>query len=312
MTTTLLAVDDSRTMRRVLEITFSGEDEFRTILAQNAGEALEKLRGERPNVVLVDANLGEESGYTLCEQIKKQAPDVAVVVLSSKQQPYDRTRGSAAGADDFIDKPFDTQQLIEKVGAVLQSKKVGQPVQPAPAARSQQADRPRPAAPPYGATLPGVARPAVQDSSAAAIRPVVSVAGTGPIAASSPKPAPGSPPTPMAAPGRPAVIPASSFGGEPRAPVPSPSTRTAAKEPPPPPAAPATLAPEAPKPAAAAGSDGAQAALVARLKELGLSKDQVEGVLVLSREVIEQVVWEVVPVLAETMIEEEIRRLTSE
>ncbi|MCE7893490.1 MAG: response regulator, partial [Sorangiineae bacterium PRO1] len=49
-----------------------------------------------------------------------------------------------------------------------------------------------------------------------------------------------------------------------------------------------------------------------RLSGLGLSKEQVDGVLALSREVVEQVVWEVVPTLAETMIKEEIRRLTAE
>jgi len=49
-----------------------------------------------------------------------------------------------------------------------------------------------------------------------------------------------------------------------------------------------------------------------KLAALGLTKDQVEGVLALSREVVERVVWEVVPVLAETMIKEEIQRLTAE
>ena len=49
-----------------------------------------------------------------------------------------------------------------------------------------------------------------------------------------------------------------------------------------------------------------------KLAALGLTKDQMEGVLALSREVVERVVWEVVPVLAETMIKEEIQRLTAE
>ncbi|HKQ67730.1 MAG TPA: response regulator, partial [Polyangiaceae bacterium] len=60
---------------------------------------------------------------------------------------------------------------------------------------------------------------------------------------------------------------------------------------------------------AAATSNGP---LAAKLANLGLSEAQVTGVLALSREVVEKVVWEVVPVLAETMIKEEIRRLTSE
>ncbi|HEY1535744.1 MAG TPA: response regulator, partial [Polyangiaceae bacterium] len=103
-------------MRRVLEITFAGED-FRTVLCESADEAMGKL-GEHPQVALVDAGLDNSAGYELCQRIKAAAPNIAVVMLSSKQQPYDRARGSAAGADDFVDKPFDTQQLLEKVTTI--------------------------------------------------------------------------------------------------------------------------------------------------------------------------------------------------
>jgi hypothetical protein len=62
-------------------------------------------------------------------------------------------------------------------------------------------------------------------------------------------------------------------------------------------------------PAAALAGDGAFAD---KLSGLGLTREQIQGVLSLSREVVEQVVWEVVPVLAETLIKEEIKRLTSD
>jgi len=76
---------------------------------------------------------------------------------------------------------------------------------------------------------------------------------------------------------------------------------------PPKPAAPATIAAAV----AAAGAAAGNGALSGKLEALGLTPAQVESVLSLSREVVEQVVWEVVPVLAETLIKEEIRRLTS-
>ena len=98
MTTTLLAIDDSKTIRRVLEITFAGEN-YRTVLADSADDAMNKLRSERPSVALVDASLGSSSGYDLCQQIKREAPGVTVIVLSSKQAPYDRARGSSARVD---------------------------------------------------------------------------------------------------------------------------------------------------------------------------------------------------------------------
>src|SRR5688572_10351304 len=118
VTATLLCVDDSKTMRKVLEITFAGEN-YRTVLAESSEDALGKLRSEKPAVALVDANLGAQSGYDLCQQIKREAPQVGVIILASKQQPFDKARGATVGSDDFIDKPFDTQQLIDKVAAVL-------------------------------------------------------------------------------------------------------------------------------------------------------------------------------------------------
>ena len=72
MAKTLLAVDDSVTMRKVLEITFSGED-FRVITADTSQSALGKL-AEGPNVFVVDTVLGGEDGYQLAKELRKRAP----------------------------------------------------------------------------------------------------------------------------------------------------------------------------------------------------------------------------------------------
>ena len=262
MTTTLLAVDDSKTMRKVLEITFAGED-FRTVLCENADEALGKL-GENPQVALVDAGLDNSAGYDLCQKIKAAAPNIAVVMLSSKQQPYDRAKGSAVGADDFVDKPFDTQQLLEKVTTIAR-RAASAPVMvvaPAPVvmpsaagtSRLPEVGRPRVQTLAYGSTptpnipaspAPPPARPIMASAPAVEVK-------SSPVAALIPAPAPVPVPTDVAA------LPAN-FAG--------------------------------------------------KLGGLGLSSAQVEAVLSLSREVVEQVVWEVVPALAETIIKEELKRL---
>jgi CheY-like chemotaxis protein len=259
VTTTLLAVDDSKTMRRVLEITFAGED-FRTVLCESADEALGKL-GENPQVALVDAGLDNLAGYELCQKIKAAAPNIAVVMLSSKQQPYDRARGSAAGADDFVDKPFDTQQLLEKVTTIAR----------------RAASAPAMAVAPAPVVMPSAAKP----SSPEVGRPRVQTLAYG------------STPTPN--------IPAS--------PAPPPVARPVMASAPVVELAPLPV-PVLAKPVA---TDTAAAALPAdfagKLGGLGLSSAQVEAVLSLSREVVEQVVWEVVPTLAETIIKEELRRL---
>jgi CheY-like chemotaxis protein len=279
LTTTLLAVDDSKTMRKVLEITFSGED-FRLLLCASAQEALGKL-SERPSVALIDAGLEGTSGYELCRQLKAAQPGLSVVVLSSKQQPYDRALGSQVGADDFADKPFDTQQLIDKVVGLLRK---------APAAGA-----PAPAPMPAAAPLHAARASTLQY-------------GSSPLAAASAAPAPiaAQPSASPVRPTTPGLAAGSAFGSRaPAAAAPAAEVRAA------PAAATASLAPAAsPKPPAVAATNGADFAQ--KLGGLGLTPQQVEGVLSLSREVIERVVWEVVPTLAETVIREEIQRLTKE
>lgn len=314
MTATLLAVDDSKTMRKVLEITFAGED-YKMVLANSPADAMAKLKAERPVIALVDALLGAGSGYDLCQQIKTEAPQVGVIVLSSKQHPYDRAKGGSVGADDFIDKPYDSQALIDKVAAL--SNKLA--AAPAPVAR-----------PVVAPAAAGSAKPAVPAAAtAAAVRTTMSfgapqgVSGTAPVK-----------PAPVAIPGgHPSALgarpePTSALGPRPVAPQPAaavPAVRPAPAAVAPAPvavapraAAPVAAAPVAAAPVAAPAAAVAPAAALidasmeSKLTALGLTKDQISGVLALSREVLEQVVWEVVPVLAETMIREEIKRVTAE
>ncbi|MBM4361735.1 MAG: response regulator, partial [Deltaproteobacteria bacterium] len=121
--TTVLAVDDSVTMRKVLEITFGG-DQYQAVVAATAGEALALLRSERPALLVTDHTLPDMTGYDLAREAKTASPATAVLVLSSKQSPYDKARGAASGVDDFMDKPFDTQKLLDKVAQVLAAPRV--------------------------------------------------------------------------------------------------------------------------------------------------------------------------------------------
>lgn len=292
MPTTVLAVDDSVTMRKVLEITF-GSDDFNTVLAADTQQAMQLLASARPAIAVIDHALGEASGYDLCRQIKSAAPQTRVIILSSKQHPFDRARGSSSGADDFMDKPFDTEKMLEKVRQVMaQAPKAaaGAPPPkpaaavhaPAPVPASATSQRPRPQTLAYGTPGPGQSLSA-QPPAPVAARPAAA-------------PAPQTPPAAPAA----------------QRPAPAVAKPVAA----PAPARPAPAAPAAPTPApiatAAAAATSGNGQLAGKLQSLGLTPDQVQAVLALSREVVEQVVWEVVPVLAETIIKEEIRRLTTD
>ncbi len=275
MPKTLLAVDDSVTMRKVVEMTFAGED-IRVVALSSADEALAHVRKEKPDVVLADASMEGTNGYDLCRKLKDEFQTIPVIILASpKQNPYDAAKGQAAGADASLDKPYDTAKAIELVKNVLAK---GKSIAPAPMA---------------AAVMPGV--PAAPKVPAVAAAPAA-------------KPAAVVAPSPAAKAATPATPPVSVRGAPAPAPVaaaPAPSPKVAEVQH-------GTLAelaqaPHAPAAAPAIGGD-----LSAKLQGLGLTAAQIEGVLALSREVVERVVWEVVPVLAETMVKEEIARLMKE
>lgn len=299
MAITLLAVDDSVTMRKVLEITFAGPD-FRVVTANSPDVALQKLKTDKPDLVISDITLEPKSGYELCKAIKQIAPGTPVLLLSSKQSQFDAAKGSQAQADDHMDKPFDTQQMIDKVKKLLQSR--GEMKQPQAAAASPgiTAPGPRPVMPATGpAAIPNTA-PAPAAGAPQRQKTLIYTPGGGPA----PGPAPGGAVRPTTA-----VAPTGKSGPIPTSPTPSaglPRQRPMDRP---------EMRPATPQTTTAAATAGVAAAQVngqmaAKLEGLGLTPAQVDAVLALSREVVERVVWEVVPVLAETIIREEIARLT--
>jgi CheY-like chemotaxis protein len=293
---TLLAVDDSATMRRVLEITFVGED-FTVHASADRGGLLAKL-GENPSAVVIDTTLEGDDGYAICKEVRSKLPRAAIVLMASRYTPYDQARGRDSGADDYVDKPFDTQQLIDKVKKAIgvRESSAGPAVAAAPPAP------PPPVAPPP-APQPMAAMPRLSDAQVSAPRPIYTPPAQPPQRSG----------TLMFAVDGPAAPPAYGAAPAPSPPAPQVQARPAFPSPQaaPPPAPPAKPAPPVAAPAPAAIAAGANG-LAPKLAQMGLTPAQIEGVLALSREVIEQVVWEVVPQLAETLIKEEIARLTKE
>jgi CheY-like chemotaxis protein len=314
---TLLAVDDSATMRKALEITF-GSDDFRVVTADTSAGALALLR-EEPSAAVIDTSLGSEDGYALARAVRSRDPRIALVGLSSRYNPYDAAKGRDAGFDDYADKPFDTQGLLDKVKKAIGAREGMKAAAPAPAVAAPPPQHaPAPAAP-FGSRAPAV--PAVSPSppvvSAKPQQPwatqrthTLTFEGGMPPAAAPPAPAAAFAPPMSHVPQR-AAAPAAPPG------LPIVTAQPAAAHAPAPPARPAPaaahLAPTAP-PAGAVETVAAAAngQLAGKLGALGLTPQQVDAVLALSREVVERVVWEVVPQLAETIIKEEITRLTKE
>ncbi|HEV2064416.1 MAG TPA: response regulator [Thermoanaerobaculia bacterium] len=116
----ILLADDSLTIQKVVELTFSDSD-FELVCVSNGQRALEKVREEQPDLILADVVMPEKNGYEVCEAIKGNPATarIPVVLLSGTFEPFDRDRAERIGADAIVSKPFDSQQLLAQVEALL-------------------------------------------------------------------------------------------------------------------------------------------------------------------------------------------------
>ena len=116
----ILLADDSITIQKVIELTFSDED-FEVVTVGNGRLAIERLPEARPDLVLCDIIMPEKDGYEVCDFIKK-TPSMAhipVLLLTGAFEPFDQDRANRVGCDGFLAKPFEPQTLIAKVKDLL-------------------------------------------------------------------------------------------------------------------------------------------------------------------------------------------------
>ncbi len=117
----LLLADDSKTIQKVVNLTFADQG-IEVLTANDGATALRMVAEFAPGLVLVDVNLPGLNGFEICEQIKQRAdsPTIPVILLVGSFEPFDENRASRAGADDFLTKPFQSiGQLVRKVSALL-------------------------------------------------------------------------------------------------------------------------------------------------------------------------------------------------
>ncbi len=251
MPTKILAIDDSKTMRLAIKITFAAED-CEVIAVSKGSEAVARAKKMGAEILLVDANLaaGEPSGYEVCKAMKADSATshIPVLILVSNQTGPDEAQLSACGAAGHVTKPFNSQELIDQVRGLVGGGK--QVAAKKPAASKRPAPSVRPAAKPATKRRPTpvpTRKPVSRPVATPAAKPAVAAPSGGKI--------------PIAIP-----IPFTSAG----APTPGILKRLQA----------------------AGGSSGVDAKALNALAAL-------------SRDVIEQVVWEVVPDLAEQIIKQQ-------
>ncbi|HWI40726.1 MAG TPA: response regulator, partial [Verrucomicrobiae bacterium] len=144
----LLLADDSITIQKVVGIIFSNE-EYELTVVDNGNAALEQARTVVPDVVLADALMPGKNGYDLCREIRRdpRLSHIPTLLMTGVFEPFDENRAKECGADDYITKPFESQQLIEKVRKLIDSARPAAQTPPV-AATVAAATAPQPSAAP--------------------------------------------------------------------------------------------------------------------------------------------------------------------
>ena len=135
----ILLADDSITIQKVVELTFSDGD-YEVSAVNNGAKAIQKLSELRPDIILSDIIMPEKNGYEVCEYVKSHPEfrNIPVILLTGTFEPFDPDRADKAGCDAVVTKPFESQSLISKVEELISA------AQSAPAAPAAAEPVPEP------------------------------------------------------------------------------------------------------------------------------------------------------------------------
>ncbi len=115
--TSVLLVDDDPQLIRLVRANLESVG-YKVLVAMNAHSALELVDMETPDIIILDIMLPEMDGYELCQRIREFS-SVPIIMLTAKVEDVDKVRGLKLGADDYLTKPFNVQELLARIDAVL-------------------------------------------------------------------------------------------------------------------------------------------------------------------------------------------------
>jgi len=122
---TILVVDDSPTALKITSDALA-EQGFRVLSASDGEEALEIANRLHPDLIVLDIILPKKNGFQVCRQLKTESAteDMKILMLSSKNQASDRFWGQKQGADAYITKPFEDEELIAAIKNLLEGEQL--------------------------------------------------------------------------------------------------------------------------------------------------------------------------------------------
>jgi two-component system OmpR family response regulator len=116
----MLLVDDEPPILEFLELGLTNEG-FEIYTAPDGESALERYREHQPHIVVLDVMMPGMNGFEVCDAIKRSGNQVAIIMLTAKDEVEDRVKGLTLGADDYLVKPFSFSELLARIGARLRN-----------------------------------------------------------------------------------------------------------------------------------------------------------------------------------------------
>jgi len=120
MRKTILVVDDSATILMIVRMVL-GKDRYHLLTASDGQEAVEKVRKEKPDLVLMDVVMPKMSGFDACRELRRQSDtrDIPIILVTTKGEPQSVEQGFESGCNDYMTKPISAQELLSKVQSFL-------------------------------------------------------------------------------------------------------------------------------------------------------------------------------------------------
>ncbi|MCQ2400209.1 MAG: response regulator transcription factor [Clostridia bacterium] len=118
----MLVVEDDFGARKLMTVVLKNAG-YKPLPAENSAVALELLDTEKPDLALVDIMLPDMDGFRLTETIRRKNKDIPIIMVTAKQSPYDKRYGFMVGADDYMTKPVDEEELILRIKVHLRRSK---------------------------------------------------------------------------------------------------------------------------------------------------------------------------------------------
>ncbi len=116
----VLVVDDEPNIVLSLEFLMKREG-YAVTTAADGDAALEAVEAKAPDLILLDINMPKRNGFDVCQTLRADPryKDVKIMMLTAKGRDVDQEKGLALGADDYVTKPFSTQEVVAKVAELL-------------------------------------------------------------------------------------------------------------------------------------------------------------------------------------------------